>query len=94
MMSEEKCYLANMPWYTFSDILPWGPDDTHIIEKHAKCDNKLVTCHICECIVCISHCHHKQQCDNCTTLKNKWMSSAFKERYEKIYLTKTKTCKS
>ena len=81
-MSEEKCYLEGMPWCRESSRL--GCDTSWSRFKCIHCKN----------YTCTFHLNTSGLCDKCTTLENAWSSTYHKEKYEKIYITTTKPCRS
>ena len=80
MMSEEKCCLASMPWYSVT---------TGIDTPRTDCIVHVHPCYICGASICAHHRTILGICDKCTTLHDKWADWR-KEKYEKIYMTTTK----
>lgn len=81
-MSEEKCHLEGMPWYS---ICLSGGLVCRVGDSLCKCDS-------CGNYTCINHIY-TVYCDRCTTLQDKWENYNIREKYEKLYHSMIKACK-
>ena len=84
-MSEKKCHLEGMLWYS---------DDPYRYSSGTDCVPHIHQCHSCKNYVCSYHYVNNGLCVKCMTLQCKWSDTYwFKKGYERAYMTTTKPCR-